>query len=184
MSALDTSLPALAPPKAPSLPLLSQVPGLLEYRSESDPDGDFIPKTIAGFAAGSLAMFLTLDLGEALYTHGLALGAYAQELVIHLAFMLGIIFVAASLLLVGLKVRADHYDQPLFARHWLNSLGTGAVYSLMIWTPWLFWHHSFSINRFVFAALWMILMAFPAIAAKWTIAPHPHHDLPAPSAAN
>jgi hypothetical protein len=54
----------------------------------------------------------------------------------------------------------------------------------MIWTPWLFWHHSFSINRFVFAALWMILMAFPAIAAKWTIAPHPHHDLPAPSAAD
>jgi hypothetical protein len=85
----------------------------------------------------------------------------------------GIDGVAASLLLVGLKVRADHYGEDLFARHWLNSIGTGALYAFMIAGPWVLLDHGILINRFVAAGVWMLLMACPAIAAKWTVGPQP-----------
>jgi hypothetical protein len=35
-------------------------------------------------------------------------------------------------------------------------------------------NHSFYVNRFAMAALWMAIMSFPLIAAKWTIGPHRH----------
>src|SRR5690349_17199863 len=41
-----------------------EVPTLLEYRGEEDPDVDFIPKTITGFGAGALIVGLCLDLAE------------------------------------------------------------------------------------------------------------------------
>jgi len=39
----------------------------------------------------------------------------------------------------------------LFARHWLNSLGTGAAYAFFIWVPWIVMTQLdglVSINRF------------------------------------
>ena len=30
------------------------------------------------------------------------------------------------------------------------------------------------VNRFIAAAVWMILMILPAMAARWTVQPHPH----------
>ena len=92
--------------------------------------------------------------------------------------MFGIAAVAASLLLVGLKVRADHYGEPLFARHWLNSISTGALYSLMLWLPFTLETHSFHFNRYVMSGSFMLLLAFPALAAKWVIGPHPHYSCP------
>ena len=99
-----------------------------------------------------------------------------QKILTLMAFMLGVDGVASSLLLVALKVRADHTDEYLYARHWLNSLGTGALYATMIMGPWILLQQGFIGNRFVAAAVWMLLMAFPAAAAKWTVQPHPHHE--------
>ena len=169
--------PASAPSEStsfPTLPILREVPALLQYRSAADPDAEFIPKTVAGFILGALAMFACLDLAEALLMNrSVPFSQQLPELVQHFAFMLGITGVAASLLLVGLKVRADHVEEQLFARHWLNSISTGTVYAIMIWGPWLLASQGFHINRFVVAGIWMLLMAFPAVAAKWTIGPQP-----------
>lgn len=166
--------PQTAPPTLPpAVPLLRQVPALLEYRGEADPDVEFIPKTVAGFALGAMAMGVSLDLCEALFLHhdpGMLIPA---GMLTRFAVMLGLTAVATSLLLVGLKVRAERSPVPLFARHWLNSLGTGALYALMVWGPWVLMTHQFFINRYVAASIWMALMAFPALAAKWTIGPHP-----------
>jgi hypothetical protein len=180
MTALETTYadqvaPSHAPTDNAALPILSEVPRLLEYRSDSDPDAEFIPKTVAGFAGGSVAMFITLFLLESVIfrTAFNALDFWRQ-----VAFMMGIVGVTTSLLLVGLKVRADHYPIALYARHWLNSIGTGAASATMIWLPWVLIHHDFVINRYLAAVIWMVLVAFPAVAAKWTIAPHPDHVRP------
>src|SRR6185295_12503913 len=88
------------------------------------------------------------------------------------AFMLGIAGVSTSLLLVGLKVRADRSAVPLYAKHWLNSISTGAGYALLMFAPWIVFNHSILINRFLAAAILMLILSFPAIAAKWTVGPH------------
>jgi hypothetical protein len=154
------------------------MPRLLEYRAEVDPDGEFIPKTICGFAGGAMLMFLCLNLAEVFFLASRT-GSSAsamQDFWVHFAFMFGITGVACSLLLVGLKVRADHSAVQLFARHWLNSIGTGAAYAFLIWVPWIVMTQLdglISINRFAAAAVWMAVMSIPIFAAKWTIAPHP-----------
>jgi hypothetical protein len=177
MTALNTTYPSSASaPTASPLPLLREVPKLLEYRADADPDAEFIPKTVAGFALGGVAMCICLELAKAVFfqfTRHTPVATQLPTLVQNVAFMLGITFVGCSLLLVGLKVRADHTDAQLYARHWLNSIGTGAVYSIMIWAPWQVMAPGAHINRFVAAAILMLLLAFPAVAAKWTIAPHP-----------
>jgi hypothetical protein len=160
------------------------MPKLLEYRGDADPDAEFIPKTICGFAAGTLAMFFCLDLAEALLMQRHAPTAQVlQDFITRFAFMFGIAGVACSLLLVGLKVRADHCAVQLYSRHWLNSMTTGGVYAFLIWIPWMVMQHLgtvISINRFVAAAIWMVLMSIPVLAARWTIAPHPEHTIPTP----
>ena len=89
-------------------------------------------------------------------------------------FMLGIVGVSTSLLLVGLKVRADHVKEPLYARHLLNSMGTGSLYAFLVWGSWFLINEKIYINQYAAAALWMAVMAFPLMAAKWTIGPHTH----------
>jgi hypothetical protein len=154
-------------------PLLQEVPSLLEYRSEEDPDAEFIPKTIAGFALGTLAMGVCLDLAETLFVHqAQPFSELLPGMVTRFAFMLGITGVSTSLLLVGLKVRADHYAKPLYAKHWLNSISTGAGYALLMFLPWLVYNHGVTVTRFLAAVVLMAIMSFPAIAAKWTIGPH------------
>ncbi len=185
MSVLDANAFTGAPSATPSNPLagttqlLREMPRLLEYRAEADPDAEFIPKTIAGFAGGFLVMgtFLAILCSALILKHASHETMMTTMLPLT-AFMIGIAGVASSLLLVGLKVRADHTGEELYARHWLNSLGTGAAYATIICGPWLFMQQGFVINRFIAAAVWMVLMAFPALAAKWTVQPHPHHDLP------
>jgi hypothetical protein len=178
MTTFESTVVSVAPevssPSLGNLPLLQEVPKLLEYRTQAaDPDIEFIPKTIIGFAFGALTTFVCLDLAEALVFHrSIPLAQQAWDLGVRFAFMVGITFVAISLLLVGLKVRAEHHKVPLFARHWMNSITTGALYAIMIWAPWLLWSQGFHVNRFVCAATFMLLMAFPAVAARWTIAPH------------
>ncbi|HVT79774.1 MAG TPA: hypothetical protein VHM90_03885 [Phycisphaerae bacterium] len=160
-------------------PLLQEVPALLEYRSEADPDAEFIPKTVAGFSGGALLMGVCLDLAETLFVqHANPFGAMLPGMITRFAFMLGITGVSASLLLVGLKVRADHVATPLYARHWLNSIGTGAIYALMMFLPWVVYNHGITVNRFLAAVIMMAIMTFPAIAARWTIGPH--RELPRP----
>jgi hypothetical protein len=161
---------------APALPGLS--PALLEYRADIDPDVEYIPKTVAGFAMGALAMGLSADVGETILSHPHeTISQLLPGLAIHFAFMLGIIGVSSSLLLVGLKVRADHASVPLFARHWLTSIGNGAFYALMVWGPWLLINHSIMLNRFLAAAIWMAIMAYPAICARWIIGPQRVHTV-------
>jgi hypothetical protein len=175
MSTLDShtlpySSPSTFPTTAGAAELLREVPRLLEYRAEVDPDAEFIPKTIAGFATGflvmstCLAMVLTL-----LMTPSITAAGFVSTLLPLMAFVFGIDCVASSLLLVALKVRADHTGEALFARHWLNSLSTGAGYAVMICGPWLLTQKGIPINRFVAAAIWMSLMALPALAAAWTV---------------
>jgi hypothetical protein len=144
---------------------LGALPALLEYRSEADPDAEFIPKTVAGFGMGSLAMGATLLIAE------MALGRTqsGQEVAMKFAFMFGVACVSASLLLVGLKVRADHSAVTLFSRHWMNSIATGAGFALLVWGPWELQNHAIIINRFLAAVIWMAIMAFPALASRWTI---------------
>ncbi len=185
MSIALESLPQGAAPQTDTLetlssaaqPLLRELPALLEYRSESDPDAEFIPKTVAGFGMGSIAMGITLLLGEAAIS-----GApqKPEEVAMRFAFMFGIACVSASLLLVGLKVRADHASKTLFAKHWLNSIGTGAAFAMLVWGPWALQNHAIMINRFLAAGIWMLVMTFPIFAAKWTIGPH--NELPRPAA--
>jgi len=160
-------------------PLLREMPRLLEYRAEADPDAEFIPKTIAGFAGGFMLLgaciAIALVMSQAAVNPKLDFGKTVST---YLAFLVGVDMVAVSLLLVGLKVRADHSSIDLFARHWLNSIGTGALYALMIAGPWVLLDRGILMNRFVAAGIWMLLMAFPAISAKWTVSPHPHLDRP------
>jgi len=158
-------------------PLLRELPSLLEYRSESDPDAEFIPKTVAGFGMGAIAMGVTLLMGEAAISH---VPQKAEEVAMRFAFMFGIACVSTSLLLVGLKVRADHSAKTLYAKHWLNSIGTGAAFALLVWGPWALQNHAIMINRFLAAGIWMVVMMFPIFAAKWTIGPH--KELPRPTA--
>ena len=161
-------------------PLLLEVPSLLEYRSEADPDAEFIPKTVAGFSLGAMLMGVCLDLAETLFVqHANPFGAMLPGMITRFAFMLGITGVSASLLLVGLKVRADHVATPLYSKHWLNSIGTGSIYALMMFLPWVrLSNHGITVNRFLAAMIMMAIMTFPAIAAKWTIGPH--RELPRP----
>lgn len=167
----QTTAPTLGPTLA-SVPLLREVPALLEYRSGADPDAAFIPKTVAGFALGALCMGLTLDFAETILTNpNAALRDLLPGMILRFAFMLGIAGVSTSLLLVGLKVRADHSAALLFARHWLNSIGTGAGYALIMYGPWIILNHSIVVNRFLAAGVWMLFLAFPAFAARWTIGP-------------
>jgi len=162
-----------APVETPVLHELHEAPALLEYRGDADPDLDFIPKTVAGFAFGALAMGVMLDLGETLWVQSHQdFAEVMQGMVTRFAFMLGIMGVSASLLLVGLKVRADHSAVLLFAKHWLNSIGTGSAYAFMMYVPWVLINHDIVVNRFLAAAVLMVIMIFPAIAAKWTIGPH------------
>ena len=68
----------------------------------------------------------------------------------------------------------------LYAKHWLNSIGTGAAFALLVWGPWALQNHAIMINRFLAAGIWMVVMMFPIFAAKWTIGPH--KELPRPTA--
>lgn len=160
----------------PAQPLLGAMPGLLEYRSGADPDVEYIPKAIAGFAGGAMIMGFCMNMADVLVL--LAAGHHVewiQMMATRFAFMLGITGVASSLLLVGLKVRADHTADILFARHWLNSLGTGAIYAALIWGPWiLYYDEKLTINRFLVSLFFMAIMAFPAISACWIIGPERH----------
>lgn len=172
-AALARPEPALSPPPESLLP---ELPRLLEYRADADPDVEFIPKTVGGFCFGAMVFGFCLNFGQALVTHAAHThGEIINTMLTRFAFMLGITGVAASLLLVGLKVRADHSAIDLFARHWLNSISTGAIYALMIWGPWILIENGGAVlvNRFLAAGVWMGVMAFPAIAAKWTIGPLP-----------
>jgi hypothetical protein len=161
------------------VPLLQELPKLLEYRADADPDAEFIPKTIAGFSGGFLVMGACVLAGWALWMTRVKTGIdITQPMTMGLAFMVGVAGVAASLLLVGLKVRADHTGDDLYARHWLNSITTGAAFCLLLCGPLFFMSEGWTINRFVMAAVWMLLMCFPAVAAKWTVGPHPHLEVP------
>jgi hypothetical protein len=164
-------------PEASTPPVLSEAPRLLEYRGESDLDVEFIPKTIAGFCFGAMVFGFCLNIAEALWAHGTSSPyVIVEQMMIRFAFMVGIMGVACSLLLVGLKVRADNSKVDLYHKHWLNSITTGAIYALMIWGPWILVSHTqgWVINRFLAAGVWMALMAFPAVSAKWVIGPHKH----------
>jgi len=175
MSTLINPYLPLADHRPPDDDVHLEVPTLLEYRSEEDPDCDFIPKTVAGFAMGALTMGVCLDLAETmLSSHSLSAQIFTVDALIRYAFMCGITGVSTSLLLVGLKVRAERSPEPLYARHWLNSLGTGSGYALLVWLPWVLQNHSLKMNPFVGVLLLFILSAVPVIAARWTIGPHPH----------
>ena len=124
MSILLETYPSRAPESAAeslaraAQPLLQEVPALLEYRSEADPDAEFIPKTVAGFALGALVMGVGLDMAETVFVqHANPFGPMLFGMITRFAFMLGITGVSASLLLVGLKVRADHVNVPLYSKH-------------------------------------------------------------------
>ena len=186
MSTLIETSPAHARPLSPTQafvgiaqPLLKEVPALLEYRAEADPDAQFIPKTIIGFSVGALVMGLSLDVVETLLTiHGQSFAQLLPGILQRFAFMLGIMGVSASLLLVGLKVRADHTGLQLYSRHWLNSIGTGAAFAIMMYSSYVMVSHSIAVNRFLAAGIIMAMLTFPAIAAKWTVGPH--KELPRP----
>ena len=95
MTVLDapvSSYPAPLNVAAPALPLLQEMPRLLEYRGETDPDGEFIPKTICGFAGGAMLMFFCLDIGEALFAfkNGAGSSVILQDFWTRFAFMVGI----------------------------------------------------------------------------------------------
>src|SRR4051794_31945774 len=110
-------------PENPSAPVLSQAPQLLEYRGESDLDIEFIPKTIAGFCFGAMVFGFCLNIAEALYAHGTSFPyVIVESMMVRFAFMVGIMGVACSLLLVGLRVRADNSKVDLYHKHWLNSI--------------------------------------------------------------
>jgi hypothetical protein len=155
-------------------------PRLLEYRSEADPDAEFIPKTIAGFVFGAMLFGFCINFGDAVYNHFTGRAAHTELVNMMLtrgAFMLGITAVASSLLLVGLKVRADHSPESLFSRHWLNSIGTGSLYATLIWGPWILVEHGVGLhtNPFLASAIFMAILAFPAVSACWTIGRAPHY---------
>ncbi|GEM_PF-6522643 len=155
---------------------------LLEYRSGDDPELNFIPKTIAGFASGALLLGICLNLGLLLLVRSArATMDLSAAMAYRSVFVVGITGVAASLLLVGLKVRADHSPLELHSRHWLNSICTGALFSLLVWGPWLAIERGIHIDRFIVAFIWMLLFFFPIIAARWTVAPAKHPDSPIPS---
>ncbi len=123
-------------------------------------------------------MFFCLELGQRiLFSHGTPLADQATEILITFASMFGIAAVAASLLSAFESSRRS-LRRALFARHWLNSISTGALYSLMLWLPFTLETHSFHFNRYVMSGIFMLLLAFPALAAKWVIGPHPHYSCP------
>src|SRR5512146_8236 len=132
---------------------------LLEYRAEADPDEDFVARSVAGFTLGGMAFGFCINFVDSLYNY--RIGVERPELVhtmlVRGAFMLGIMCVACSLLLVGLKVRADHSPVPLFSRHWLNSITTGGFYATLIWCPWILIEHGFALhtNRFLASVILM-----------------------------
>jgi hypothetical protein len=188
LSSVDapTNTRAVEAINAVAQPILREMPALLEYRAEADPDAEFIPKTVAGFALGTLAMGVCLDLVETYIAqhHGMPAQQLLPGFWQRFAFMIGIAGVSTSLLLVGLKVRAERSAVPLYARHWLNSIGTGALYALLMWGPWILVSHSFAefaVKKPLAGTAFMALMAFPLIAAKWTIGPHV--ELPRPASA-
>jgi hypothetical protein len=148
-------------------------PLLLEYHAEADPDIHYIPKVTGCFAAGALCMGICLNI-LAIMIHDRGADPYKMvySLVLHMAFVFGITGVGSSLVLVGLKVRDDHTAAVLYARHWLASLATGAAFSMIVWGPWLVAERGVSFNRFVAAAIWMAVMAFPGVSALWTVGPH------------
>jgi hypothetical protein len=153
----------------------NSTPLLLEYHAESDPDIHYIPKVTGCFALGALAMGIALNMAVLLLSRHIS-DQIVYTVTLRMAFVIGITGVGASLLLVGLKVRDDHTSKILFPRHWLNALGTGGLFSVIVWLPYLVVDGgviSVSINRFVLAAIWMALMAFPGIAALWVVGPHP-----------
>ena len=160
-----------------------EVPTLLDYRGEEDPDADFIPKTVAGFGLGALTMGICLDFAETFYRNkAIAFNVVDTDMLIRFVFMAGITGVSTSLFLVALKVRADRSKEPLYARHWLNSICTGGAYALLVWLPWVMRDHSLNvtvsnINPFIAVALLMILSAVPVLAARWTIGTHYHPPL-------
>jgi hypothetical protein len=97
---------------------------------------------------------------------------------LRMAFVIGITGVGASLLLVGLKVRDDHTAKVLFPRHWVNVLGIGAAFALVLWVPYLMEDRGViqvTLNRFAKAAIWMVLMTLPALAAFLVVGPHRHY---------
>jgi hypothetical protein len=107
MSALETRTLGYAPdsysPRITPGELLREVPKLLEYRAEADPDAEFIPKTIAGFAGGFLVMSCCLATVMALLlSRTTASHEVFSTMLPLMVFALGIACVASSLLLVGL----------------------------------------------------------------------------------
>jgi hypothetical protein len=171
--------PSFSTRAAPPPPTPEAAPPLLEYRANIDSDVQFISKTVAGFAIGALVMGITLDPAEILLlrTEQSSLTQAPPGLATRLAFMAGIVAVSASLLVVGLKIRADHSPVPLFARHWLNSMGTGAWFAAMMYVPWVFINHRLPFNGYLAAPILMAIMCFPALAAKWTVGPQVDHPM-------
>src|SRR5579862_777903 len=103
MSIIVDSFPCSDAPISPALPILHEVPALLEYRSEADPDAEFIPKTVAGFAGGALALGVGLIFAEGMLSYPQHdFGQLMQDMMMQFAFALGIVGVSTSLLLVGL----------------------------------------------------------------------------------
>ncbi len=150
-------------------------PMLLSYHSGDDAELAFIPKTLAGFAIGTIFMGLCMNLSTIIFFNNDAVASFQPTVITQLAqkfvFIIGLAFVAASLLLVGLKVRADHSPVNLHSHHWINSIITGAIFSLLVWGPWLAIERGIHIDRFLLALFWMALFIFPALAAKWTVGP-------------
>lgn len=146
-------------------------PLLLDYHPGIDPDANYIPKTTCCFAAGGFAMGICLNMLAVVLRGALDNNEAVYALMLRMAFVFGITGVGSSLLLVGLKVREDHVNHPLYARHWLNALGTGALFSLLVWGPWLIAEQGIAFNRFLAAGVWMLLMALPGVAALWVVGP-------------
>ena len=145
---------------------------LLEYHADTDPDIHYIPKVTACFAAGALTMGIILNMVAVLIlNHNAKPEDMVYQMVLRMAFVIGIAGVGGSLLLVGLKFRDDHSANILFARHWLNSLGTGAAFSMVVWGPWLIAERGVDFNRFAAAGVWMCLMALPGVASLWVVGP-------------
>ena len=148
------------------------VPLILEYhRADDDQELNFIPKTVAGFAFGAMVMGFCLNLSTLLLFSGHGILHISMSMATRFVFACGSTGVASSLLLVGLKVRADHSALVLHSRHWVNSIVTGTIYSLLVWGPWLAVEMGFGVDRFAQAAIWMLLFVYPLIAARWTVGP-------------
>ena len=150
----------------------ANAPLLLEYhRAGDDEELNFIPKTVAGFALGAMAMGFCLNITALLLFTSHSAMTVTLSMAYRFIFAVGITGVASSLLLVGLKVRVDHTRLILHSRHWLNSIATGAVFAVLVWGPWLAIEHNVPIDHFIVAGIWMLLFFFPPFAARWTVGP-------------